>query len=81
MASFMQYIARRLLVCEFPFYGENDKSSFENATIKIWFPSRGGGGYITINTYGGVRRKDFVTTQSQKFGPILIPNPRIYVRY
>ena len=49
--------------------------------------SRGGGGYFTINSYGGVRRKDFcydpipeiwsdIDTQSQKICQILIPNRR-----
>ena len=47
----------------------------------------GGGGYFTINSYGGVRRKDFcydpipeiwsdIDTQSQKICQILIPNRR-----
>ena len=46
-----------------------------------------GGGYFTINSYGGVRRKDFcydpipeiwsdIDTQSQKICQILIPNRR-----
>ena len=48
---------------------------------------RGGGGYFTINSYGGVRRKDFcynpipeiwsdIDTQSQNICQILIPNQR-----
>ena len=47
----------------------------------------GGGGYFTINSYGGVRRKDFcydpipeiwsdIDTQSQNICQILIPNRR-----
>ena len=46
-----------------------------------------GGGYFTINSYGGVRRKDFcydpipeiwsdIDTQSQNICQILIPNRR-----
>ena len=47
----------------------------------------GGGGYFIINSYGGVRRKDFcydpipeiwsdIDTQSQNICQILIPNRR-----
>ena len=53
----------------------------------VQYREPGGGGYFTINSYGGVRRKDFcydpipeiwsdIDTQSQNICQILIPNRR-----
>ena len=57
------------------------------SNLKHWKLSNPGGGYFTINSYGGVRRKDFcydpipeiwsdIDTQSQNICQILIPNRR-----
>ena len=56
-------------------------------SVKFIHIPGGGGGYFTINSYGGVRRKDFcydpipeiwsdIDAQSQNICQILIPNRR-----